>query len=67
MDERRRFEQSMSLRKRLLSFAREMIEKASRVPPLAEKTRLGGKARRTGTASTQVENWANSSELRPPD
>jgi hypothetical protein len=66
MLKRRLFRQAASLQDRLLAFAREVREKASRLQPGPEKDALLRKARRADTAA-QIDGWANSRELRPPN
>jgi len=65
-DHHRRFKQTISLRDRLTSFATEVREKASRLPPGAEREALVKKASRAETAA-DLDAWANSSGLRPPE
>ena len=57
MQHRRRFKQSLSLKDRLASFAKEASEKASRMPPGPERESLLKKARQAATA-TRVDEWA---------
>ena len=54
-----------SLKDRLASFARDAREKASLLPPGPEKEQMLRKARQADTAS-HLDDWANSSGLRPP-
>lgn len=63
--QRRRFKLSKSLKDRLASFAKEVREKASRLPEGEEKDALLKKARQADTAS-HLDDWANSSGLQPP-
>jgi hypothetical protein len=57
MQHRRRFKQSISLKDRLASFAKEAREKASKLPPGPEREGLLKKARQAETA-TRVDEWA---------
>jgi hypothetical protein len=66
MQHRRRVKQTSSLKDRLTSFAKEAREKASRLPPGAEKEAMLKKARQANTAA-HLEDWINSQGLRPPD
>jgi len=63
--QRRRFKQSESLQDRLMKFAREAREKASRVPPGPEQDNMLRKARQANTAF-HLDEWINSLELQPP-
>jgi hypothetical protein len=54
-----------SLKDRLSSFATELRDKASLLPPSEEKEALLKKARFADTAS-HLDDWANSSGLRSP-
>jgi hypothetical protein len=65
MQKRRRFKQSSSLKERLFSFAKEMREKASRLPAGREKDDVLKRARRAETAS-HLDDWVHSSGLQPP-
>ena len=60
------FEQTLSLKDRLTSFAKEVRDKASLLRPGPEKDALLRKARQADTAP-HLEDWANSPGLRPPD
>jgi hypothetical protein len=62
--QRRRFKQQLSFRDRLTSFAKAAREKASLLPPGAEKDELLHKARQADTAA--LNEWANSPGLQPP-
>lgn len=64
MFKRRRFKQTESLQERLASFANNVREKASLLPPGADKDELLRKARRADTAA-HLNEWANSCELQP--
>jgi hypothetical protein len=66
MLKRRRLDQSIPLKDRLASFAKELREKASRLRPGAEKDDLLRRARRADTAS-HLDDWASSPGLRPPN
>jgi hypothetical protein len=65
MYRRRRSRQAESLQDRLASFAKNVREKASLLPPGAEKDDLLRKARQADTAS-HLDDWANSRGLQPP-
>jgi len=60
------FKQTISLKDRLTAFAKEAREKASRLPPGAEREALLKKASRADTAA-DLDAWANSPGLRPPE
>jgi hypothetical protein len=63
--ERRRFKQTVSLKDRLASFAKEVREKASRLPSGAEKDVLLKKACQADTAS-HLNDRANSPGPQQP-
>jgi hypothetical protein len=65
MQRRRRFKQITSLKDRLASFAKEVRERASLLPPGEERTDLLRRARQADTAS-HLEEWINSPALQPP-
>ena len=65
MQTRYRFKQTMSLQDRLASFAKEMRDKASLMPPSPEKDDLLKKASRADMAS-HLDDWTNSAGLLPP-
>ena len=65
MLKRRRLKQASSLKDRLLAFAEEVRETASRLRPGPEQDALLRKARQADTAA-HIEEWANSRELQPP-
>jgi hypothetical protein len=65
MQKRRRFKQSSSLRERLFSFAKEMREKASELPPGPEQDDVLRRARQADTAC-HLDEWINSAGLQPP-
>lgn len=58
--------QTTSLKDRLASFATAVREKASRLPPGAERDSLLTKVKQADTA-TMMDEWANSSELQRPE
>jgi hypothetical protein len=62
---RRRVKQVSSLHERLVSFAENARERASLLPPGEQQDALLEKARQAD-AAVRLNNWANSSELRPP-
>jgi hypothetical protein len=66
MKKRRRFKQTTSLKERLASFAEQTRAKASQLRPGEEKEALLRKARQADTAS-HLDDWANSTGLRPPE
>ena len=63
--QRRRFKQSESLQDRLMKFAKEARDKASRLPPGPEQDNMLRKARQADTAS-HLDDWLGSLELQPP-
>jgi hypothetical protein len=63
--QRRRDKQTVSLKDRLASFAKEAADKASHLPSGLERDELLKKARRADTAS-HIDEWANSPGLQPP-
>ena len=63
--QRRRFKQTVSLKDRLVSFAKETREKASQLLPGPEQEALLKKAQQADTAA-HIEEWANSPGLQPP-
>jgi hypothetical protein len=65
MSQRRRIKQTISLKERLASFAKEIRAKASRLPPGVERDTLLKKASQADTAS-HLDEWANSPGLQPP-
>ena len=65
MVNRRRFEQSTSLKNRLAAFAKDARERASLLQPGIEKDELFKKARQADVAS-HLDDWADSPGLRPP-
>ena len=65
MSTRQRVKQVHSLQDRLASFAEDAREKASLLPPGAEKDAMLEKARQA-EAALRFDNWANSSGLQPP-
>jgi hypothetical protein len=62
---RRRLKQKLSLKDRLALFARAAREKASLLPPGAEKDELLRKARQADTTA-HLDDWASSPGLQPP-
>jgi hypothetical protein len=62
---RPRLKQTTSLKDRLNTFATDLRDKASGLPPSEEKEALLKRARLAETASHH-DDWANSSGLRPP-
>ncbi|MGC2177316.1 MAG: hypothetical protein WA650_03725 [Bradyrhizobium sp.] len=66
MTARNRIKQTISLKDRLASFAREVREKASILPPGPEREALIKKARQADTAS-RLDDWANSPRLQAPN
>jgi hypothetical protein len=65
MLKRRRFRQTVPLKERLESFAREAREKASLLPAGTEKDEMLKKARQAETAS-HLDAWAGSPGLQTP-
>lgn len=65
MQRRRRFKQTLSLKDRLASFAKEALEKASHLPSGPERDQMLKKARQADTAA-HIDEWANSPGLQPP-
>jgi hypothetical protein len=65
MPQRRRFQQSVSLKDRLTIFIHTMREQADFEPPGAKRDELLEKARKAETA-VEIDGWANSRELQPP-
>jgi hypothetical protein len=65
MQRRRRFKQTASLKERLVSFAKEVREKASHLPPGAEKDSMLKRASQADTAA-HLDDWASSVGLQPP-
>jgi hypothetical protein len=63
--ESRRTKQTISLKDRLASFAKEVREKASQLRPGPEQDALLKKARQADTAA-HLDKWANSPGLQPP-
>ena len=66
MAERRRAKQTTTLKDRLTVFAEAARGKASRLGPGPERDDLLKKARQADTAA-HLDDWANSSGLRPPE
>ncbi|WP_024519369.1 hypothetical protein [Bradyrhizobium sp. Tv2a-2] len=65
MLKRRHFKQTVTLKDRLISFAKEAREKAGQLQPCPEKDELLKKARQADTA-VHLADWANSPGLQPP-
>jgi hypothetical protein len=65
MVKRRRFKQALSLKDRLASFAKDVVDKASRLPPGREQNELLSKARQADIAA-HLDEWINSPGLQPP-
>ncbi|WP_426612854.1 hypothetical protein [Bradyrhizobium sp. McL0616] len=65
MTKRHRFKQKISLKDRLVAFANGVREKASALPPGPGRDEMLRKARQAETAS-HLDDWANSTELKPP-
>ncbi|WP_244070930.1 hypothetical protein [Bradyrhizobium sp. Ce-3] len=63
--ERRRFRQTKPLRERLLAFAKEAREEASRMPVSEEREALLKHARQAETAS-HLDEWISSPGLKSP-
>jgi hypothetical protein len=63
--QRRRFKNVLSFPDRLYAWAKEVREKADKLPPGAERDELLKKARQADTAS-HLDDWANSPGLQPP-
>ena len=64
MIKRRRFRQTVSLQDRLVAFAKEARERASKLPPGQRRDDLMRKARQADTAS-HMDEWVRSG-LQPP-
>ena len=62
---RRRVKQFLSLKERLSAFATEVRLKATDMPPGIEREEMLRRARQADTAS-HLDEWVNSSGLRPP-
>lgn len=65
MIQRRRFKQKLSLRDRLACFARAAREKASLLPPGAERQELLRKARQADSTA-HFDEWCTYPRLQPP-
>jgi hypothetical protein len=65
MQKRHRFKQSVSLQDRLTLFAKEGRKKAKRLPPSREREQMLRKVRQAEIAA-HLDEWVNSSVLRPP-
>jgi hypothetical protein len=64
MQKRPPFKQTLSLRDRLSSFAKDAREVAALLPPGAEKDELLSKAQRADTAA-HLNQWVNSCGVQP--
>jgi hypothetical protein len=60
------FKQTISLKERLTSFAKEVREKALRLPPGAETEAMLKRASRADTAA-HLDDWISSPGLQPPE
>ena len=60
-----RFKQKLSLKERLSAFATQIRKKAAELPPGIERDDCLRRARQAETAS-HLDEWVNSSGLRPP-
>jgi hypothetical protein len=65
MSKRRRFKQSVPLKDRLASFAKDVRAKASLTPPGPERTDLIRRAQQADAAAL-LDGWINSPGLQPP-
>lgn len=65
MQRRRRFEQTRTLRDRLISYARQARAYAAALPPCPRKEDLLRKARQADTAA-HLDEWLSSPGLQPP-
>jgi hypothetical protein len=65
MLKRRRFKQSLSLKDRLASFAKDARKRADELPPGPVKDDLLRKVRQANTAM-HLDEWVNSPGLQPP-
>jgi hypothetical protein len=65
MHRRRRFKQSLSLKDRLASFAKEASEKASKLPPGPDRDIFLKKARQADVACC-VDEWASDCGRQTP-
>jgi hypothetical protein len=65
LTKRRHFMQTESLKDRLASFAKDVREKASFMPPGPERDELLKKASQADTAA-HLNDWVNSSGLQSP-
>ena len=65
MQRHRRPKQTISLKERLASFAKDIREKALRLPPGTERDALLEKAKKAD-AATHLDDWVNSLGLQPP-
>jgi leucyl aminopeptidase len=65
MRRRRRFKQTISLKDRLASFAKEARDRALRLPPGSEREAMLKKVSQADIAA-HLDEWANSPGLQPP-
>jgi hypothetical protein len=65
MQKRRRFKQTTSLKERLISHSREILDKAAELRPGPEKSALLKRARLADTAA-HIDEWIKSPGLQPP-
>jgi hypothetical protein len=66
MQKRRRIKHTVSLKDRLLSFAKETSQRASQLPNGPERDDMLRKARRADTAA-HIDDWAKSPGLQAPN
>jgi hypothetical protein len=65
MQRRRRFKQTIPLKDRLASFAKEARDRALSLPPGSEREAMLKKVSQADTAA-HLDEWANSAGLQPP-
>jgi hypothetical protein len=65
MSKRSRSKPAASIQERLIAFAKELREKASLLPPGAERDDMTRRARQAETTS-HLDEWVNSPGLKPP-
>lgn len=61
----RRFTRQITLQDRIIAWAKEVREQATRLPPGAERNMLLKKVEQAETAM-RLNEWASSPELQPP-